>query len=36
MEENGLRSNGFYAEAFLHIDLAAPADQITEIQIGLF
>jgi len=36
MEENGLRSNGFYAEAFLHIDVAAPADQITEIQIGLF
>ena len=34
--ENGLKVNGFHAESFIHIDFAAPADQITDIQIGLF
>ncbi|MBS1660069.1 MAG: GyrI-like domain-containing protein [Bacteroidetes bacterium] len=31
----GLKPSGFAAESFLHIDFAAPADQITEIQVGL-
>lgn len=34
--DNGLKANGFQAESFIHIDFAAPADQITDIQIGLF
>ena len=35
IEDNQLKMNGVYAESFLHIDLDAPANQITEIQIGL-
>ncbi len=34
--DHGLKVSGFHAESFLHIDFAAPGDQITEIQIGLF
>ncbi|HXB94076.1 MAG TPA: hypothetical protein VNU70_02920, partial [Puia sp.] len=33
--ENQLTMNGIYAESFLHIDFEDPANQITEIQIGL-
>ena len=35
IKDNGLNTNGIYAESFLHIDFEAPANQITEIQIGL-
>jgi effector-binding domain-containing protein len=35
ISENGLKMNGIYAESFLHIDFDDPANQITEIQIGL-
>lgn len=34
--DNGLRLNGIYAESFLHIDFDDPANQITEILLGLF
>jgi effector-binding domain-containing protein len=33
--DNGYRPTGFIAESYIHIDFAAPADQITEIQIGI-
>lgn len=36
MAENQLKPTGFQSEAFLHIDFAAPNDQITEVQIGVF
>ena len=35
VSDNGLKMNGIYAESFLHIDFDDPANQITEIQIGL-
>ena len=35
ISENGLKMNGMYAESFLHIDFDDPANQITEINIGL-
>lgn len=35
IKDNQLNMNGIYAESFLHIDFDAPANQITEIQIGL-
>jgi len=35
VNDNGLKMNGIYAESFLHIDFDEPANQITEIQIGL-
>ena len=31
----GLTMNGIYAEAYLHIDMVAPCNNITEVQIGL-
>lgn len=33
--DNGLKINGIYAESFLHIDLDDPANQITELLVGL-
>jgi effector-binding domain-containing protein len=33
--DNELKMNGMYAEAYLHIDFDDPANQITEIQIGI-
>lgn len=35
IKDNQLNMNGIYAESFLHIDFDEPANQITEIQIGL-
>lgn len=35
IKDNQLEMNGMYAESFLHIDFDDPANQITEIQIGL-
>ena len=35
INDNELKMNGIYAESFLHIDFDEPANQITEIQIGL-
>ena len=35
ISDNGLKLNGIYAESFLHIDLDDPANQITEILIGI-
>ena len=35
ISSNGLKMNGIYAESFLHIDLDDPANQVTEIQIGV-
>lgn len=35
ISENGLKMSGMYAESFLHIDFDDPANQITEIHIGL-
>jgi hypothetical protein len=35
VSDNGLKMNGMYAESFLHIDFDDPANQITEIHIGL-
>lgn len=35
VSDNGLKLNGIYAESFLHIDLDDPANQITEILIGI-
>lgn len=35
ISDNQLKMNGIYAESFLHIDFDDPANQITEIQIGL-
>ena len=35
ISDNGLKMNGIYAESFLHIDFDDPANQITEINIGL-
>lgn len=35
IKDNQLNMNGIYAESFLHIDFEVPANQITEIQIGL-
>jgi effector-binding domain-containing protein len=35
ISDNDLKMNGIYAESFLHIDFDDPANQITEIQIGL-
>jgi effector-binding domain-containing protein len=35
IKDNQLEMNGMYAESFLHIDFDEPANQITEIQIGL-
>ena len=33
--DNELKMNGVYSESFLHIDPDDPANQITEIQIGI-
>jgi len=35
ISDNGLKLNGIYAESFLHIDFDDPANQITEILIGI-
>jgi effector-binding domain-containing protein len=35
VSDNDLKINGIYAESFLHIDFDDPANQITEILIGL-
>lgn len=33
--EQGLAMNGIFSEAYFHIDLAKPGNNITEVQIGL-
>jgi effector-binding domain-containing protein len=33
--DNGLNMSGMYCESYLHVDFAAPENNITEIQIGL-
>ncbi|HWB94365.1 MAG TPA: GyrI-like domain-containing protein [Puia sp.] len=35
ISDNQLKMSGIYAESFLHIDFDDPANQITEIQIGI-
>jgi len=35
ISDNQLKLSGIYAESFLHIDFDDPANQITEIQIGI-
>lgn len=35
IEDNQLKMNGVYSESFLHIDPDDPANQITEIRIGI-
>jgi effector-binding domain-containing protein len=35
ISDNDLKMSGVYAESFLHIDFDDPANQITEIQIGI-
>ena len=35
VEDNQLKMNGVYSESFLHIDPDEPANQITEIRIGI-
>jgi hypothetical protein len=35
VSDNDLKTNGIYAESFLHLDLDDPANQVTELLIGL-
>jgi hypothetical protein len=35
IKDNQLSLNGIYAESFLHIDFGEPANQITEIHLGI-